>query len=125
MIGNGSGGGIVIPLVVLYFVPALSAVLRRHHQRGAIICLNMLLGLVPIFGPFWIAGLAWVGALVWSYTRVLPPLDSPSEPQRQPYAIEQRIYEQPYIVRLGMALALIVTVFGTAALIGTIVHVLG
>ena len=47
-----------------YFLPWLVAALRRHHNQGAIFLLNLLLG--------W-TFLGWVGALVWSATKVNRP----------------------------------------------------
>lgn len=51
----------VIVLGLCYFIPALIASRRKHHQRTAIFLLNLLLG--------W-TFLGWVGALVWSVTAV-------------------------------------------------------
>ena len=46
-----------------YFLPALIAAGRKHHQAGAIFALDLLLG--------W-TFLGWVGALVWALTAVKP-----------------------------------------------------
>jgi ABC-type transport system involved in cytochrome c biogenesis permease component len=46
-------------LVGLYFLPALVAISRHHHQRWAISALNLLLG--------WTV-LGWIGAFVWALT---------------------------------------------------------
>jgi len=46
-----------------YCLPAAFAVLRRHHNAGAIAALNLLLG--------WTL-LGWIAALVWSLTAVQP-----------------------------------------------------
>jgi hypothetical protein len=43
----------------LYFIPAIVAICRKHHQQNAILVLNLLLG--------W-TGLGWIGALVWAAT---------------------------------------------------------
>lgn len=43
--------------VVLYFLPAIIAESRRHHNKGAIIVLNLLLGWTFV---------GWVAALVWA-----------------------------------------------------------
>ncbi|WP_221227707.1 superinfection immunity protein [Rhodocyclus tenuis] len=48
-------------LILVYFVPAIVAYRRGHHQRNAIAILNLFLG--------WTL-LGWVGALVWSATQV-------------------------------------------------------
>jgi len=46
---------------LLYFLPAIVAFYRRHHNRGAIFVLNFFLG--------W-SGLGWIIALIWSFTMV-------------------------------------------------------
>jgi hypothetical protein len=46
-----------------YFLPAIVAGRRKHHQENAIIVLNIFLG--------W-TGLGWIGALVWAFTAVEP-----------------------------------------------------
>jgi hypothetical protein len=59
-------GSAVLPalLLVAYFVPAIVAYLRHHHNENAIAVLNLLLG--------WTL-LGWVAALVWALTGY-PPL---------------------------------------------------
>jgi T4 superinfection immunity protein len=47
--------------LVSYFLPAVIASCRGHHNQGAIFALNLLLG--------WTL-LGWVAALVWSLTAV-------------------------------------------------------
>lgn len=61
-----SGIGLVVLalLAIVYFVPSAVAFGRHHHQRAAILVLNVFLG--------W-TGLGWIGALVWSATAI-PPL---------------------------------------------------
>jgi hypothetical protein len=55
-------GIVIIPtLLVAYFIPALVAGYRGHHQTLAIVVLNLLLG--------WTV-LGWIGALVWACTAV-------------------------------------------------------
>ena len=56
--------GIALYLIVavvmgLYFLPAITAWMRGHHSKWAIIALNILLGWTII---------GWVGALIWSLT---------------------------------------------------------
>lgn len=53
----------VVSLVfmLLYFAPSLVAGVRKHHNTGAIVVLNFLLG--------W-SVLGWVGSLVWACTAV-------------------------------------------------------
>ncbi len=46
----------------LYFLPAIVAHRRDHHNKAAIFILNLFLG--------W-TFLGWVGALVWSLTAVM------------------------------------------------------
>jgi ABC-type transport system involved in cytochrome c biogenesis permease component len=58
--GNGAG---VIIVLLFYFVPAVVAFVRGHHNKWAIFALNLLLG--------WTV-LGWIGALVWSFTRPSP-----------------------------------------------------
>ena len=55
---------IVVAAVIGYFLPALLATGRKHHQNGAIFTLNLLLG--------W-TFLGWVAALVWAMTAVQKP----------------------------------------------------
>ena len=52
---------IVVALIILalYFVPTFVAVHRNHHNRTAIIVLNILTGWILI---------GWVIALVWACT---------------------------------------------------------
>lgn len=50
-----------------YFLPAFIAFRREHHNRMAILVLNLLLG--------W-TFLGWVGALIWSLTAVRYSRDS-------------------------------------------------
>lgn len=52
---------LVLAVALAYFLPSVVAWQRRHHQRGAIFVLNLLLG--------WTA-LGWIVALVWSFTAV-------------------------------------------------------
>lgn len=52
-------GETLIFLMLGYMAPAAVAVTRRHHQRIAILALNLLLG--------W-TFLGWVVALVWALT---------------------------------------------------------
>lgn len=62
-IPNGS----LVPLVAVaaaYFLPALIAYKRGHHNRHSILALNALLG--------WTV-LGWIGSLVWSATAVTIP----------------------------------------------------
>jgi Superinfection immunity protein len=47
----------------LYFLPALVANHRRHHNQAAIFTLNLLGG--------WTA-IGWIAAFVWAMTRKLP-----------------------------------------------------
>lgn len=60
----GIGAGFVLFLLAVYFLPAIIAGGRHHHNSTAIFVLNMLLG--------WTL-LGWVIALVWACTAVRPP----------------------------------------------------
>lgn len=53
--------GIGFVLLLVYFLPALVASGRHHHNAGAIVVLNLFLG--------W-TFLGWVVALVWASTAV-------------------------------------------------------
>ena len=55
----------IVAVAVGYFLPAVSAYRRRHHNRQAILLLNL-------FGGWTVVG--WIVAVVWSFTA------SPSEP---------------------------------------------
>lgn len=52
-------GLVVTILLILYFIPTAVAFERHHHNKTAIIALNVFLG--------W-TFLGWVAALVWSLT---------------------------------------------------------
>jgi hypothetical protein len=58
---EGSGAGILALLV--YFVPALFAASRKHHNKGAIFATNLLLG--------WTL-LGWIIAFIWASTNPAP-----------------------------------------------------
>lgn len=51
----------LVGICLVYFVPALVAYRRDHHQKMAIAALNILLG--------WTV-LGWIAALIWSVTQV-------------------------------------------------------
>jgi len=52
---------LIVFFLVLYFLPWLVAVARKHHQMDAILMLNLFLG--------W-TFLGWVASLIWSFTAV-------------------------------------------------------
>lgn len=54
-------GGLLVMLVLLYFIPSIIAFRRMHHKRRAITALNVLLG--------WCV-LGWIGAFLWALTAV-------------------------------------------------------
>lgn len=58
--GDAGSAIIGIALFSVYFLPAIIANNRNHHNKGAVFALNLLLG--------WTL-LGWIGALVWSLTR--------------------------------------------------------
>jgi hypothetical protein len=58
------GGGVIVVLLALYFIPALVAYNRGHHNQNAIFVLNLFLGWTFIF---------WVISLVWACTAVNEP----------------------------------------------------
>ena len=49
----------LIILAIVYFIPAIIAIARKHRSKEAIFALNLLLG--------WTC-LGWVIALIWSLT---------------------------------------------------------
>jgi Superinfection immunity protein len=55
-----SGTAILILAAALYFLPAINAATRRHHNTAAVVCLNIFLGWTLV---------GWVVALTWSFTR--------------------------------------------------------
>ena len=52
---------VLVMLALLYFIPSIVAYKRQHHNRSAIIGLNIMLG--------W-SVLGWIAALVWALTVV-------------------------------------------------------
>jgi hypothetical protein len=71
-----TGSTLVIVVLVLYFLPTLIAMFRRHHNENAIIVCNLLLGWTVV---------GWIVALIWSFTSTVaavqatvpPPAPSP------------------------------------------------
>lgn len=61
-------------LLGFYFLPAIWAACRQHHNTGAIFALNLLLGWTLFF---------WIAALVWALTAVKPEAAPPGEPYRE------------------------------------------
>jgi len=53
----------IIVLLIFYFIPAIIAALRKHHNQNPIFLLNLFLG--------WTL-LGWVAALIWSFTAIAP-----------------------------------------------------
>jgi ABC-type transport system involved in cytochrome c biogenesis permease component len=54
----------LVVLLGIYLLPTWIAFGQKHHNRGAILALNLLLG--------WTL-LGWIGALVWSLTKPQRP----------------------------------------------------
>lgn len=52
-------GLITIITLAAYFLPALIALVRNHHNKMAIIVTNLLLG--------W-TGIVWLVTLIWAFT---------------------------------------------------------
>jgi hypothetical protein len=52
---------VIVVTLVVYFIPSIVAYAREHHNRLAILVLNLFLG--------W-SFLGWVVALVWAATHV-------------------------------------------------------
>lgn len=61
-----TGIGLLIVLLVLYFLPWLCAASRGHHNSGAIFVLNLFLG--------WTV-LGWIVSLVWAFTAIQRPVE--------------------------------------------------
>lgn len=57
----------LLPGIVIYFIPSVVALERRHHQKHAIIATNILLG--------W-TFLGWAAALIWALTVVRKDLQA-------------------------------------------------
>ena len=57
---RGAAVVLLVPLAVIYFIPAYLAHKRHHENASAITVLNIFLG--------W-TFLGWVAALVWSFTK--------------------------------------------------------
>ena len=74
-----------------YFLPALLACDKNHHQTSAILILNLLLG--------WTA-IGWIGALIWSFTHT--PNSRAIKWKNKPRALEitMLIFLVPVIVLL-------------------------
>jgi len=74
MNGGAALGFLFIVLgIVIYFLPTIIGVERRHQSAGGITVLNLLLG--------W-TGLGWIIALVWACSAV-------TSPQLPPVAVSQ------------------------------------
>jgi hypothetical protein len=74
-------------ILVLYLLPAIVAVSRKHRQKIAILVLNVLLGWTFV---------GWVAALVWALVK----------PARQP--VTQREYRRcPYCAEPILAVAVL------------------
>jgi len=58
---TGSTIAIGIAVILAYFLPAIVARVRGHHNVNAIAVLNFFLG--------WTV-LGWIGSLVWAFTAV-------------------------------------------------------
>ncbi len=58
----------ILVFLVFCFVPTIVAYRRKHHNKKAILLLNLFLG--------W-TGIGWVGALIWAATAVNPQSGSP------------------------------------------------
>jgi hypothetical protein len=65
---NSDGAGLMLIVfgLFIYLLPSFIAYGRNHHNKGAILLLDLLLG--------WTA-LGWIGALIWSAT-VVKKLDA-------------------------------------------------
>ena len=62
---------ILLTVFLLYFLPSVIALFRRHHNYNAIAVCNLLLGWTVI---------GWIVALIWSFTRSSAPIVVQSAP---------------------------------------------
>jgi hypothetical protein len=62
-------------LLFAYFIPAIIAFGRQHHNKGGILALNLFLGWTLI---------GWVGALVWAFTNPTPTAMVANNPSTVP-----------------------------------------
>jgi Superinfection immunity protein len=56
----GSNWEVLMVVLIIYFIPTLTAYLRNHRKLRAILVVNLLLG--------WTL-LGWIAAFVWSFTK--------------------------------------------------------
>ncbi|WP_312014482.1 superinfection immunity protein [Bradyrhizobium sp. AUGA SZCCT0283] len=61
--------------MAVYFIPALNAAARKHHNQNAIFLLNLFLG--------W-TFLGWVAALIWSATAIPQEYQQLAQQTQQP-----------------------------------------
>jgi hypothetical protein len=71
---DGTGGALLIVLIVLYFVPTILAMLRRVPNVGSVMVINLFLGWSLI---------GWVVALAMA-VRSVPPKATPPAVYRPP-----------------------------------------
>lgn len=69
----------VIVILVLYFIPAIIAAMRKHPNQNPIFLLNLFLG--------W-TFLGWVAALIWSFTAVTPQVSHSAASLSGPMNVE-------------------------------------
>jgi Superinfection immunity protein len=74
--------------ILLYLLPAIVALSREHHQKIAILVLNVFLG--------WTA-VGWAAALIWALTKPVPP------PERSAATDRARAASRQYFVQNGSA----------------------
>lgn len=71
-------------LLVLYFIPSISAYRVGHHNKDAILMLNLFLG--------WTL-LGWVAAAVWASTKVESSQGNKSIPLKQKTGLKDKLSE--------------------------------
>jgi hypothetical protein len=79
---NSSVAHLVMWIFIAGFLPALIALIRRHHNAMAIIVLTALcfVGTVASFGlALPLTGIGWIIALIWSFTAVAPKWPEPRQ----------------------------------------------
>ncbi|WP_176507151.1 MULTISPECIES: superinfection immunity protein [Pseudomonas] len=75
----------LIGMVVLYFLPFIISVARRHHNKVPIFFVILLLG--------W-TGIGWIAAFIWSVSAVRHPDSQQSVIQSKPEPSEQASYQE-------------------------------
>jgi hypothetical protein len=90
---------IVIFALVLYFLPAIVASCREHHNKSAILALNLFLGWTFV---------GWVIALVWSLTNSAQAVATAAPPPAATIAPPASLVRQWRLALVRLAIAAVV-----------------